>query len=153
MTVNIAWESSGSIRSAVIIVTAILVGSSSIAAEQSGTPRKYATVLEIGDLSRLVSSVADIECGVLPHSNQRLCSSAARHTIWVFTFSPHPAHPAVIERQMTCVNGSLGIVRRGMYAGSRAQFDSWDREFAVLDRRQTDTWRAQFAMPRQGCGS
>jgi len=94
-----------------------------------------------------VKALPDARCKDAP-SNQYICDSASQRTIWVFTREGHPAHPAVSRGimviQQTPQGAMLGIDRSGHYAGSRAAFDAWMKEFASLDHRQVAQWQSML---------
>jgi hypothetical protein len=94
-----------------------------------------------------VKSVPDAHCRNAP-SNQYICDSALQHAIWVFTREGHPAHPAVSRGimviQQTAQGVTVGIDRSGHYAGDRAAFDEWMKEFVPLDQNQAARWQSML---------
>ena len=92
-----------------------------------------------------VKALPDARCKDAP-SNQYICDSASQTTIWVFTREGHPAHPAVSRGimvfQQTVQGATVGIDRSGHYAGDRAAFDAWMKEFARLDHGQLTQWQS-----------
>ena len=91
-----------------------------------------------------VQAIPDIECHEIG-AHQRQCTSNAHFTIWIFTLSGHPAHPAVTQAVMLVQRDSqgarVGISRSGYYAGNSAAFDTWMKGFRVLDQKQVAQWQ------------
>ncbi len=94
-----------------------------------------------------VKAIPDVKC-MEDRINQLVCNSSEQHTIWIFTTPGHPAHPAVsrgvMVMQQTDKGPSVGIDRSGNYAGHRAEFDVWMRQFEMLDKRQVAQWQASM---------
>ena len=94
-----------------------------------------------------VKAVPDVQCKE-DQINEYICNSSEQHTIWIFTTPGHPAHPAVsrgvMVMQQTDKGPSVGIDRSGNYAGHRAEFDVWMRQFEMLDKRQVAQWQASM---------
>ncbi|MGC1458269.1 MAG: hypothetical protein WA825_08350 [Steroidobacteraceae bacterium] len=94
-----------------------------------------------------VKALPDVQC-MEDRINQLTCNSSEQHTIWVFTTPGHPAHPAVsrgvIVMQQTAKGATVSIDRSGHYAGHRAEFDVWMRQFAMLDRTQVAQWQSSL---------
>jgi hypothetical protein len=86
-----------------------------------------------------VQSQTGVTCKSIALS-QYICDSPKQHTIWVFTQPGHPAHPALTRGAMVITSETIGIERTGQYAGDRAAFVEWMKEFAALDARQVDEW-------------
>lgn len=59
--------------------------------------------------------------------------------VYVFTADTHPAYPAVVKRQAVERDGRIVIDRKGHYAGDRAAFDYWWKQFDELDRGVRDS--------------
>ncbi|HUI62192.1 MAG TPA: hypothetical protein VLX90_18345 [Steroidobacteraceae bacterium] len=82
-----------------------------------------------------VKVVADVQCKVDADSKAYMCRSSAQRTLWVFTRKGHPAHPAVfrgvIVIQQTPQGPSVDLDRSGHYAGNRAAFEVWMKEFGA----------------------
>lgn len=90
-----------------------------------------------------VEAIPDIKCHHYA-TNQYVCESASRRTIWIFTRIGHPAHPAVSRgilflRQATG-GVRLGIDRSGHYAADQVAFDKWMKELVELDLIQVAEW-------------
>ena len=95
-----------------------------------------------------VKAVPDVRCKDAP-SNQYICDSSSQRAIWVFTREGHPAHPAVSRGVMVFQphqrgDVSVGIDRSGHYAGDRAAFEAWMKEFEALDKNQVAQWQAML---------
>jgi hypothetical protein len=94
-----------------------------------------------------VKALPDAQCREAP-ANQYICDSSAKRTIWVFTREGHAAHPAVSRGvmviQQTAQGATVGIDRSSHYAGDRAAFDAWMKEFAPLDHKQVAQWQAML---------
>jgi hypothetical protein len=92
-----------------------------------------------------VKALPDVQCQE-DRIHQYVCNSSEQHTIWVFTVQGHPAHPAVSRgvtvMQQTAQGPTVGIDRSGHYAGRRAEFDVWMRQFAMLDKTQVAQWQS-----------
>jgi hypothetical protein len=75
--------------------------------------------------------------------NEFICSSGSQQSIWVFTRSGHPAHPAVSRGVIVKVVASTGqevrIERSGHYAGSPKAFEAWMNELTQRDARMLNT--------------
>jgi hypothetical protein len=94
-----------------------------------------------------VKAVPDVHCEDAA-ANQYICDSASQRSIWVFTREGHLAHPAVSRGimviQQTSQGTRVGIDRSGAYAGDRAAFEAWIKEFAVLDKREVAQWQSKL---------
>ena len=91
-----------------------------------------------------VKALPDAQC-MEDRIYQYTCNSSEQHTIWVFTVRGHPAHPAVSRgvkvMQQTAQGAAVSIDRSGHYAGRRAEFDLWMKQFAMLDKQQVAQWQ------------
>nr|TFG51254.1 MAG: hypothetical protein E4H34_06505 [Hyphomicrobiales bacterium] len=79
-----------------------------------------------------------------------LVNCAEQLTLWYFTMANHPAHPAVIKRELKLEEGALvsqidgdffgpqTALSGGQSAGGRA-FQSWLAEIRDLDRQMRET--------------
>ena len=52
-------------------------------------------------------------------------------TFWVFTLKKHPAHPALITRQLYEENGEFRVRQIGYFAGSEEEFAQLFREYQM----------------------
>jgi hypothetical protein len=114
-----------------------LAGEPSLAATTTQTTRQ-----QIEATIRGVRARPGISCKLSEAQDEVMCSASAETTIWVFTTTGHPGHPALVERTMVVQPDGLSIARHGKYAGSRPEFDRWYRQFEALDRRQIADWQA-----------
>jgi len=121
----------------------------SLAQQQTGPPPRFPTVQVTADqmdkYRAEVEAIPDIHCHDI-WAHQRECSSKARFTIWTFTLSGHPAHPAVSRGimlvQQTGPGLLQGIERSGHYAGDRAAFEVWMQELRIRDQQEVAQWQA-----------
>ena len=128
---------------------ALLLATSAIAlAQQSQPPPKRfpaekITAEQLGTYKSEVQAIPDIQCQEIG-AHQRQCTSNVQFTIWIFTLPGHPAHPAVTQAVMLVQRDGqgarVGINRSGYYAGDSAAFDTWMKEFSVLDQKQVAQW-------------
>ena len=56
-------------------------------------------------------------------------SDPRTRTFWIFTMKKHPAHPAVITRQMYEESGQVLVRQIGYFAGSEEEFAKLFREY------------------------
>lgn len=91
------------------------------------------TSREWEDLRATVGALPDADCQVDPDNALCVCSSRERKTVWVFTLTTNPAHPAVVERKVVGVGDRVQVLSRGYFAGSEAAFAEWFAGFAVMD--------------------
>ena len=108
-------------------------------------PAEKITAEQLETYKTEIQAIPDIECHEI-WAHQRQCTSNARFTIWTFTMQGHPAHPAVTQGVMLVQRNSegsrVGISRSGYYAGDSAAFDTWMKEFRVLDQKQVAQWQS-----------
>ena len=52
-------------------------------------------------------------------------------TFWVFTLKKHPAHPALITRQLYEENGEFRVRQIGYFAGAEEEFAKLFREYQM----------------------
>ena len=106
-------------------------------------PAEKITAEQLGTYKSEVQAIPGIECREIG-AHQRQCTSNAQFTIWIFTLPGHPAHPAVTQAVMLVQRDGqgarVGINRSGYYAGDSAAFDTWMKEFRVLDQKQVAQW-------------
>ena len=128
----------------------LLLATTIALAQQSQAPPKRFPAEKItpGQLESYkteIEAIPGIECHEIS-AHQRQCTSNARFTIWIFTLQGHPAHPAVTQGVMLVQQNSegsrVGISRSGYYAGDSAAFDTWMKEFRVLDQKQVAQWQS-----------
>jgi hypothetical protein len=72
---------------------------------------------------------------ILEENNQLIIFPEQSDIIYVFTTFGHPAHPAVVKRQVVENSGGISMRRQGHYAGDEVEFRKWWREFDELDRQ------------------
>jgi hypothetical protein len=121
----------------------------SVAQQTAKPPPRFLTAKvttdQIDKYRAEVEAIPDIHCHDI-WAHQRECSSKARFTIWTFTLSGHPAHPAVSRGillvEQTGRGSLLGIDRSGHYAGERGAFEAWMKELQVLDQKEVAQWQA-----------
>ena len=53
--------------------------------------------------------------------------------IYVFTTEAHPAHPAVVVRRVVERDNVIYVDRKGHFAGDRAAYETWWRQFDELE--------------------
>ena len=133
---------------------ALLLATSAIALAQPSQPppkrfpAEKITSEQLETYKSEVQAIPDIQCQEI-EAHQRQCTSNAQFTIWIFTLSGHPAHPAVTQAVMLVQRDGqgarVGISRSGYYAGNSAAFDTWMKEFHVTDQKQVAQW--QSALP------
>jgi hypothetical protein len=62
-----------------------------------------------------------------------------KSVVYVFTAPAHPAHPAVVRRQVVVdVKGDVRFARVGHFAGDEAAFVAWQRQFEELERKSVE---------------
>jgi hypothetical protein len=88
-----------------------------------------------GNLRTGVRAIVDVKCHDDRERLNYICSSDERKSVWIFTVPEHPAHPAVVEREVMRVGDSVRVRSRGYFAGSEAAFAEWFAGFAELDRQ------------------
>jgi hypothetical protein len=72
-----------------------------------------------------------------PH--QVLVQVPKEDTIYIFTAKTHPAHPAVVKREIVVErNGDVRFARTSYFAGERQPYEAWLREFDELERRNRE---------------
>jgi hypothetical protein len=129
---------------------ALLLATTAIALAQPSQPppkrfpTEKITAEQIGTYKSEVQAIPGIECREI-EAHQLQCTSNAQFTIWIFTLSGHPAHPAVTQAVMLVQRDSqgarAGIHRSGYFAGDSAAFDTWMKEFRGLDQKQVAQWQ------------
>jgi hypothetical protein len=94
-----------------------------------------------------VSTVPSIRCDT-DQRNQFVCVYPRKKTIWLFTQTGHPAHPAVtratMTRALTAVGNDFTIQRDGNYTGNAEEYKKWLRAIRLDDSRQINQWRRLF---------
>lgn len=107
-------------------------------------PTEKITAEQLETYKSEIQAIPGIECREI-WAHQRQCTSNAQFTIWIFTVPGHPAHPAVTRAVMLLQQNEqgsrVGINRSGYYAGDSAAFDTWMKEFRVLDEKQVAQWQ------------
>jgi len=108
-------------------------------------PAEGITAEQLETYKSEVQAIPGIECREI-EAHQLQCTSNAQFTIWIFTLPGHPAHPAVTQAVMLVQRDGqgarVGISRSGYYAGNSAAFDTWMKEFRVLDQKQVAQWQS-----------
>jgi hypothetical protein len=130
---------------------ALLLGTSAIALAQPSQPppkrflAEKITPEQLETYKSEIQAIPDIQCQEIG-AHQRQCTSSAQFTIWLFTLPGHPAHPAVTQAvmlvQRDAQGARVGISRSGYYAGDSAAFDTWMKEFRVVDQKQVAQWES-----------
>src|SRR5215469_403304 len=130
---------------------ALLLAITAIAlAQQSQPPPKRfptekITSAQLETYESEIEAIPDIECREIA-AHQRQCTSNAQFAIWIFTLPGHPAHLAVTQAVMLVQRDGqgarVGISRSGYYAGDSGAFDTWMKEFRVLDQKQVAQWQS-----------
>lgn len=96
-----------------------------------------------------VKAISDVQCRDI-EPMQHVCDSRSQRTIWVFTRTGHPAHPAVsrgiVISQPVTGGSTLGIDRSGHYVGDRVAFSKWMIELVDSDQRQVSEWGKQLRL-------
>ena len=71
--------------------------------------------------------------------NQILVQVPKQDAVFIFTAKTHPAHPAVVKRELVVApNGDVRFARQSYFAGSKEAYDAWLREFDELERRNRE---------------
>jgi hypothetical protein len=71
--------------------------------------------------------------------NQILVQVPTQDAVFIFTAKTHPAHPAVVKRELVVApNGDVRFARQSYFAGSKEGYDAWLREFDELERRNRE---------------
>jgi hypothetical protein len=131
-----------------LLCLVIAIAGNASAQQQTRLPPRFATTrvtrAQIETYQAEVEAIPDIHCHEI-WAHQRECSSKAQLTIWTFTLSGHPAHPAVSRGTMLVQPAGTGslqdIDRSGHYAGDAAAFDAWTKELRAVDQKQVAVWR------------
>ena len=136
-------------RGAFPLALLITMTASAVAQQQTPAPPRFATTKVTPDQIESYRSEVEAIPGVHCHdiwAQQRECSSSSRLTVWTFTLSGHPAHPAVSRAimlvQQTAPGSLMGIDRSGHYAGDDAAFEAWSKQLRVLDQKEVARWQS-----------
>jgi hypothetical protein len=71
--------------------------------------------------------------------NQVLVQVPKQDAVFIFTAKTHPAHPAVVKRELVVSsNGDVRFGRQSYFAGSKDAYDAWLSEFDELERRNRE---------------
>jgi hypothetical protein len=135
-------------RCAFPLVLLMVIATMALAQQPHAPPKRFPaekiTPEQLETYKSEIQAIPGIECHEIP-AHQRQCTSNAQFTIWIFTLPGHPAHPAVTQSvmllQQDAQGARVGINRSGYYAGDSAAFDTWMKEFRVLDQKQIEQWQ------------
>ena len=62
--------------------------------------------------------------------------------LWTFTDTPHPAHPAVVKRQVVVQNGEYFVDMRVLCGASKARCDELVAAFTLLNEQMAQSLRS-----------
>ena len=71
------------------------------------------------------------------------------NTVWSFTPSNHPAHPAVVKRTVVSRDGTVGIDMTALCQASKAVCDKLMEEFKELNARMSQSMSGMVADPQR----
>jgi len=128
-----------------ILVLALAMGMTSHAADP--TPRfahEHISWAEWQTYLEEVTLVPDVRCEDTKR-NERYCVSDSLTSIWVFTKSGHPAHPAVSTGVFVTYPKGYGVLHRAYYGGDEPAFRAWAvsalGDLLILDKWKQAAWR------------